>query len=87
MSQFVWKFLTFSITQILREINFGDSKSAKFAILTDLESLNFDLLGIFALFEGRNYQINKIQSDRKIPKYTHCVQWSKSKQFHFLFGL
>ena len=34
----VWKFHDFSITQILREINFGDSPSAKSAILIHLES-------------------------------------------------
>ena len=34
------KFHDFSIAQILREINFGDSTSAKYAILTHLEVLN-----------------------------------------------
>ena len=29
----VWKFQDFSITQILREIDFGDSRSAKYVIL------------------------------------------------------
>ena len=38
----VWKFHNFSITQILREINFWKSRSAKCAILTHLEALNFD---------------------------------------------
>ena len=38
----MWKFQDFSVTQILREINFGDSKSAKSAILAHLEALNFD---------------------------------------------
>ena len=38
----VWKFHDFSITQLLHEINFGDSKSAKSAILTNLEALNCD---------------------------------------------
>ena len=38
----VWKFQDFSVTQILREINFWDSKNAKLAILTHLEALNFD---------------------------------------------
>ena len=38
----VWKFHNFSITQILREINFGDSRSAKSAILGHFEALNFD---------------------------------------------
>ena len=40
----VWKFHDFPITHILYEINFGDSKSAKSAILTHLEALNFDFL-------------------------------------------
>jgi len=30
------------ITQILREINFGDSVRAKFAIFSNWEALNFD---------------------------------------------
>ena len=38
----VWKFHDFQITQILREINFRDSRSAKFAIKTLLEAPNFD---------------------------------------------
>ena len=38
----VWKFQDFSITQILREIKYGDSKNAKSAILAHLEALNFD---------------------------------------------
>jgi len=38
----VWKFQDFSVTQILREINFGDFKSAKYAVLSHLEALNFD---------------------------------------------
>ena len=38
----MWKFQDFPITQILREINFEDFKSAKSAILTHLEALNFD---------------------------------------------
>ena len=38
----VWKFHDFSITQILREINYGDSRSAKSFILTHSEALNFE---------------------------------------------
>ena len=37
----VWKFKNFSITQILREINFGEFKSAKSAVFAILEALNF----------------------------------------------
>ena len=39
----VGKFNDFSITQILREFNFGDSRSAKSVILTHLEAIKFDL--------------------------------------------
>ena len=35
----VWKFHDFSVIQILREVNFGGSRSAKSAILTNLEPL------------------------------------------------
>ena len=49
----VWKFHDFSIIQILREINFGDSRSTKSAILANLEALNFLKISlIFALYEG-----------------------------------
>ena len=38
----VWKFHDFSITQILHELYFGDSRSAKSTILTQFEALNLD---------------------------------------------
>ena len=50
----VWKFLDFSITQILREINFEDSWSAKCTILPNLHS-EFWFLWFFSLFEGWNF--------------------------------
>jgi len=40
----MWKFQDFSITQILREINFEDSRSAKTAIFAILRAVNFVLL-------------------------------------------
>ena len=46
----VWKFHDFSITQILCEIKFGDSRSAKSAILANSEALNYDLFFILAFF-------------------------------------
>ena len=46
----VWKFHNFSPTQILREIDFRNSRSAKSAILTNLEALNFEFYAIFAHF-------------------------------------
>ena len=39
----VWKLQNFSITQILREINFENSRSEKSAILTHFEALKFDI--------------------------------------------
>ena len=44
MEYTVWKFHDFSINQILREINFWDSRSAKSAILAHFETLDFDSL-------------------------------------------
>ena len=50
------------ITRILREINFGDSTSAKYAIATHSEALNFDCWEFVHFLEAEIYQINKIQS-------------------------
>ena len=60
----MWKFHDFSITQILREISFGDCRSAKSAILTQLEVLNFAFYEILHFLKAEIYRINKIQ----IPK-------------------
>ena len=48
----VWKFQDLSVTQILREINFWDSKNARLAILTHLEALNFDFYEILHFSKG-----------------------------------
>ena len=37
----VWKFHVFGITQILREINFGESRSPKTAVFAIFGALNF----------------------------------------------
>ena len=58
----VWKFRDFSITQILREINFGDSRKAKSAIFTHFEPLDFDFCEFLHFWTADIYQINKIQS-------------------------
>ena len=57
----MWKFQDFSVTQILREINFWDSKNAKLAILTHLEALNFDFQEFLHFLKGEIDQINKNQ--------------------------
>ena len=48
----VWKFHDFSISQILREIKLGDSRSAKPAILTRLEALNFAFYGVLQFLKA-----------------------------------
>ena len=64
----MWKFQDFFITQILREINFGDSRSAKSAILTHLEALKFDFYEFLHFQKAENHQINLIQSPKKWQK-------------------
>ena len=46
---------------VKREINLGVLGSAKTAILTHLEALNFDLYEILNFLMAQIYQINKIQ--------------------------
>ena len=60
----VWYFHDFSITQILREINVGDSKSAISANLTHLEALTFDFYDFWHFLEFEIHQINKMKSPK-----------------------
>ena len=47
----------FSITQILREFNFGDSRSAKSVILTHLEAMKLDFCELLHFLEAENYKL------------------------------
>ena len=58
----MWKFQDFSIAQILREINFGDSRNAKSAILPHLEALNFDFYAFLHFLKAEIDQMNQIHS-------------------------
>ena len=58
----VWKFHDFSITQILREINFGASRSTESTILIHLETQNFDFYEFLHFLKAGNYQLNKSPS-------------------------
>ena len=62
MRSTMWKFNEFSITQILREINFEDSGSVKFAILPHSEALNFDFYEYLHFLKAEIYHMNKIHS-------------------------
>ena len=55
----VWKFHGFSIIQILREVNFRDSRSARSAILAHLEPQNFDFYEFLQVLKA---EINLIQN-------------------------
>ena len=81
------------IFQILREINFGDSRSAKYAILTNLEALNFDFYEILHFLKAEIDQIHKFQSPKMAvielldsPKLISRKIWmtKKSSNFHIV---
>ena len=52
---------SFSITQILHEINFGDSISSKNDVFASLEAVNFVILMNFILQKVQNFIKIKIQ--------------------------
>ena len=58
----VSKFQDFHVIQILREINFRDSRSAKSVILTHLEAVNFVNLVGFSLQKVQKLIKIQIQS-------------------------
>ena len=70
----MWKFQDFCISQILREINFGDSRSAKSAIVTHLEALNFGFYGFLHFLKAEISQIGKI------------LVYDRTEQFGRTFG-
>ena len=48
----VWKLQHFSVTQISREIEFGQDRISESAISTHSEALNFDFHAFFTFFKG-----------------------------------
>ena len=58
----------FFVTQIFRESSFWYSRSAKSAILTQLEELNFDFHECLHFLKAKINQINTIQSLLKLEK-------------------
>ena len=63
-----WKFHDFSITQILREINFWDSRSAKSAILTHSEAQKCNFDEFLHFMKAEIYKMNHFQSPLKLLK-------------------
>ena len=62
-------FHDFSITQILRKINFWDSRSAQSSIFTHLEveALNFDIYDLFQILYAETYKKNS--EPKKLQKW------------------
>ena len=61
----VWTFQDFSITQILREINFGESRSSKIVIFANLGGGSaFCLFGKFQ--PSRSAKIHEIQNSEPL---------------------
>ena len=58
----VWKFDGFCIIHILREFSFEDSRSAKSAILTHLEALNFDFYEFLHFLVAELYPSQKFRA-------------------------
>ena len=58
----LWKYHAFSISSILREINFGDFRIAKSAIFAILEALNFDFQIFLHFLKAKNYKIYQNQT-------------------------
>ena len=62
MQDTFWKLKNFSVIQILREINFGESKSSKTVVFAIFGALNFVNLVDFSLQKVQKFLKIKIQS-------------------------
>ena len=65
----MWKFQDYCITQILREINFGDSSSAKTAVFAILGAVNFVHLVNMSLQKSAKIHQNQISEPLNVVKW------------------
>ena len=64
----MWKFQDFSVTQILREINFGESRSSKTAGF-------FSILGALSFVNWVNFKLHKCKNSLKSKfRAKRCVK-------------
>ena len=70
----MWKFQDFSVTQILREINFEESRSYKSAVFAIIEALNFVNLVNYSLQMVQKLQKSKFRVCKcvKMPDFAFC---------------
>jgi len=69
MNSTVWKFQDFCITEILREINFEDSKSAKSAVFAILGAVNFVHLVNFSFQKMQKFIKNQNSEPLNVVKW------------------
>ena len=67
----VWKFHDFSVTQILREINFGASRNFKTGVFAILEALNFVNLVTFSMPKTAKIHKNQNSEASKCVKIAY----------------
>ena len=67
------KFKDFFVIQILREINFGESRRSKADFLAIWGSLNFDNMVNFSLVEKQKFTEIKIQSLKMCENGRFCT--------------
>ena len=65
----MWKFQDFSVIQILRETNFGKTKSPKNAIFVIFGALNFVTLVNFSLSKSARINKNKNSEPLNVLKW------------------
>ena len=75
----MWKFQDFSITQILREINFEDSRMAKTAIFAILRAVNFVQMVNFSLKKSTKIHKNQNSESLNVVKMADFVLQKSSK--------
>ena len=76
----MWKFYDFSVTQILREINFGETRSSKnavYAILGALEFANLAILRAHIFAYLVNFSLQKSAKIQEIQNSEHLnlINW------------
>ena len=80
----VWKLQYLSVTQILREINFGEYISSKTAVFAILGALNFANLVNFTLQKvqsPKKEKEKKNQTQKCVCKHLNMKQFEKKKDY------